>query len=235
MKILISLLILLGTFSVLESQSRLTVKASEGFDFILTVNDITANNAPCLSITLDKITSGKTAIKATIPSHPEIIITQVIMLKKNSTTTYEIEKSKGVYKLMLRSETSLTSSTAAPTSAKNVQTDTLEVNDLEIIGPEGCTTVVDQDTYDAMLKEVSDNFFESRKLEVMKAFVKQRCVLVEQLRFMLSKLSLEENKFDLLQVGIKSVHDPIHLKRMEEDFFLEKNKARVHKLIAEHS
>lgn len=235
MKNLISLLILLSAHSGLESQSRMTVKASEGFDFILTVNDITANHAPCLSITLDKITSGKTGVKVTIPSHPEIIITQVITLKKNSSATYEIEKSKGAYKLMLRSETSLTFTNSAPLSVNVVPTDTQEVDALEINGQGGCTTVVDQDTYDAMIKEVSDNFFESRKLEVMTAFVKQRCVRVEQLRFMLSKLSLEENKFDLLQVGIKSVHDPLQLKRLEEDFFLEKNKARVHKLIADHT
>ncbi len=235
MKRFFTCFMILCAFKQMESQSRLTVKASEGFDFVLTVNDVTANISPCLYITLDKITSGKTSVKATIPSQPQIIITQTLNLKKNSSAIYEIEKNKGVFKLMLRSETVLTPSTNDNTNMSDIPTDTQEISTLEIKGPGGCESVVDQDTYDAMIKEVSDNFFESRKLEVMKAFVQQRCLRVEQMRFMISKLSLEENKIDLLQVGIKNVHDPVNLKRVEEDFFLEKNKVRVHKLVSEHS
>lgn len=241
MKGILITLILLSLSVTGWNQSRLTVKSAETYDFILTVNDAVVNNVACLSITLDNITEGKVAVKASIPSHPEIIISQIITLKKYGYAFYEIEKSKGKYKLILKSESSThvieTNIGSIPEDQEpktDLQTDVQLIEAIEVVGPGGCESPVDPDVYDKMLKEVSDNFFETRKLDVMKNFIAQHCVRVEQMRFMMSRLSLEDNKLDLLQTGISHVHDPNNLKKVEDDFFLAKNKARVQVLISEH-
>jgi hypothetical protein len=83
-----------------------------------------------------------------------------------------------------------------------------------------------------MLSEVTNAYFETRKLEVMKQFISNSCLRVEQIRYMMSQLSMEDNKFILLRESLNHISDTSNLYRTEADFFLEKNKARVNELLA---
>ncbi len=116
----------------------------------------------------------------------------------------------------------------------------MELNTVDSISPaiemgnstEGCGKLTSQDEYNTMLNEVASAYFETRKLEVMKNFISNSCVRVEQIRYMMTRLSMEDNKIVLLRESIGHISDTSNLKLTEADFFLEKNKARVHEMLA---
>ncbi|MBX7052921.1 MAG: DUF4476 domain-containing protein [Flavobacteriales bacterium] len=227
----------------IHAQTRFSVKAADSLDFLLTFDNNPVNNLSLLSLTMDKIASGKHVVKVAIPSKPEIQIEQTLTFKKNTSVFYDIEKSKGIYKLVLKSESTLeiqenTAINQPSTNAAPVQS--TNVNVMQDIPTEatnesnGCGAPVLQEEYEAMMAEVNAHFFETKKLETMKQFNQTHCLRVEQLRFMMSNLTLEDNKYDLLKASMDHIYDRDKLKTVEADFFLEKNKARVYQLIQDH-
>ena len=61
----------------------------------------------------------------------------------------------------------------------------------------------------------------------MKSFLASDCVNVEQLRFMMTRLSMEDNKIVLLRSAQGHVSDIRNIKKVGDDFFLQKNKTLV--------
>jgi hypothetical protein len=225
---------LLASHAEVLGQSRLSVKAADSLDFILYINEVAANNTPCISLTIDKLPAGKVTLRATSSVSQPLDILQTITLKKNSSAFYEIEKSKGAYKFVLKSESTLTVS--EPISPQISETKIAAAIDtttiVETTNPDGCNSLTSQESYKSMLSEVTNAYFETRKLEVMKQFISNSCLRVEQIRYMMSQLSMEDNKFILLRESLNHISDTSNLYRTEADFFLEKNKARVNELLA---
>lgn len=240
--------------NTVNAQARLNIKAADSLDFILTLNNNPVNHFPCLSIMLDKLSAGKHNVKVLVPSHPEIVVDQVLTLKKNTTTFLELEKNKGVFKLVMKSESSLpvsnnvtlnqpfngnqnnpleanqvsSSNAVAPTTV----TTQMQIEDSVYTGK--CGMPADPAVYDAMIAEVDKQFFETKKMDLMKGYLAQNCVRVEQLRFMMTKFSQEDNKIELLKASTKRVIDTENLRKVESDFFLERNKARANQIIVEN-
>lgn len=235
-------LVLLFPFAS-AAQSRLSIRAADSLAFMLILGETNFNSLPCLSVTLDMNDNPAQAVTLKVPSHPEIVITQSLVLKKNTAHFYEIEKKKGKWKLVLKSESTIELSPAGPVTEADVSpvqesaTSPQAMNETpdqpaDSTAQKGnCAAPVSVEVFEAMIREVDQNVFESRKLEVMKNFVSSSCIRVEQMRYMISRLSMEDNKVILAKAGIPHIYDLNNLYRIEEDFFLEKNKARVHELI----
>lgn len=240
---LVMVMICLGYCHSMNAQTRLSIKAADSLDFIFTFNQVAVNQLPVLSITLDKLPAGKHNIKVAVPSHPEIVIDQVLTLKKNTSVYYDIEKSKGVYKLVLKSESTLMFAENTPTNQPSTAQNLMNIpTPIEAVDSSssvqnnnsGCQSPVHPEDFEQMIAEVNAHFFETKKLDVMKNFLMHHCVRVEQLRFMMSKLSLEDYKYDLLKTSLTHIYDRDKLKSVENDFFLEKNKARVYQLLQDN-
>lgn len=225
-------MLLVGQENML-AQSRLTVKAADSLDFILYINEVAANNTPCLSLTIDKLPAGKVTLRATSDISQTLDILQTITLKKNSSAFYEIEKSKGAFKFVLKSESTLTIlDPKSPEISETKIAETIDSTASESSSDsDGCVGFTSQEEYKTMLSEVNNAYFETRKLEVMKQFISKSCLRVEQIRYMMSQLSMEDNKFLLLKESLSHISDTTNLYRTEADFFLEKNKARVNELL----
>lgn len=234
----LSIILLLTAFLVstlLSSQTRVSIKAPDSLAFVVYVNDQKVNNIPCLSITFDQSEFGKINFKTEFPGHEKSNFTQSLSLKKNSSTFYEIEKYKGSMKLALKSESALEVSITSAANTASIGSQEI-TSDIPAIASDstsgsvagtGCSPEVSAELYQEMIQAVKENFFESRKLELMKNFISQNCVRVEQLRFMMSNLSMEDNKIILLKASNGRISDVNNLKKVEEDFFLQKNKAWV--------
>lgn len=233
------LLALMLAANTLFGQSRISVKAADTLDFILFLNDVQVNNMACLSITLDNIEPGKMMLKVNFPTRPQFNFSQSVTIKKATFVYYEIEKSKGSMKLLLKSESTV-ATTDTQMSAETIEAPLEAETEIPVISDstnlvihenQNCVKPVDASLYDSLLKDIDKNFFETRKLEVIKAFMVEHCVRVEQLRYLMSRLSLEDSKLDLLKSSLHHVVDRNNLKKVEQDFFLEKNKARAAAII----
>lgn len=98
-------------------------------------------------------------------------------------------------------------------------------------GDVGCEGLCSDSDFRIFTDQLKGAIFESKKLESMKSFVSTHCISVDQLRFLMAQLELEDNRFKLLEAGLNQIYDRDFLKTVEEDFFLEKNKQRVKALI----
>jgi hypothetical protein len=216
------------------AQCRISVKSPDSLAFIINIGETMINQWPCLGASFDFPQSGKINAKVSFPSHVELNFAQAITLKKNYSHFFEVEKSKGAFKLVLKSESLLEKAlpvspmadSQSATMAQNNNTSIAET-DSTASNSSGCGAPADQSAYEKMLADVKEGYFETRKLETMKSFINSNCVSVEQLRFMMSKLSMEDNKIILVKHARGHVSDVRNIRKVEEDFFLQKNKALV--------
>jgi hypothetical protein len=99
-------------------------------------------------------------------------------------------------------------------------------------GVTGCTVPCSVPEFDMLKNELLNTFFEIKKLEKMKSFALTTCLRVDQLRFMLTQLEVEDNRLRLLEQAMNSVYDTSRLPLVLDDFFLEKNKERARAIIS---
>lgn len=220
--------------ALLFSQTRISVKSADSLAFTIKINDVAINQYPCFVTSFDFPASGKLNAEITFPSSPASNFTQIINLKKNYSQFFEVEKSKGVLKLVLKSESLLEKNLA-----ENLQKTSQEIKDADMTNTaedsthqasSACGLPVTDTQYQQLLLDVKESYFESRKLETMKQFLSTNCVSVEQMRYMMSRLSMEDNKIILLKAANGHISDVGNVNKVEEDFFLQKNKAMVYEI-----
>jgi len=235
-KIILAILIILPACA--DAQVRLTVKSSDTLDFVLLINDVRVNNMPCLSITLDNIPSTKTTLAANFPAHPELNFTQAMVFKKNVSVFYEIETQKGALKFVLKSESTMVlpekkTQVLQPVPQNIMPADSLASDSLQLADDtKGCSNPVAKEEFDRFTSEINGIRPETKRLQLMKTFVSQNCIRVEQLRLLMSTLALENQKIELLESAMDHIYDLEDLEDVEGDFFMEKSKTRVHSLIS---
>ena len=61
----------------------------------------------------------------------------------------------------------------------------------------------------------------------MKSKLTENCFRVDQIRYMLAQLALEDNKIKLLEVGKASIYDFDRASQIVDDFFLDRNKNKA--------
>jgi hypothetical protein len=226
-----SLLTAIGCFIVsltvlpATAQCRISIEAPDSLPFLFSVNDRVVNQVPVLSITLDQAACGKTNFKVEFPARPELNFSQVVTIKKSAFVSYSIERSKGTLKFMLTSESEISFPYLDVSDNEQSSTDTPSTRH------SGCFPVADDAAYQEMLVLADAQHFESKKLSILCDFANAQCIRVEQLRFMMNKLTEEDNKLALLIATKDHIYDPEQAQQVLNEFFLAKNKTKASEII----
>jgi hypothetical protein len=217
----------IATLTVLPAtaQCRISIESPDSLPFLFSVNDLLVNQVPVLSVTLDQAGSGKLNFKAEFPAGPELNFTQVMTVKKNAFVSYSIERNKGTLKFMLTSESEISFPFLAVSAGEQSSTDTPSTRHT------GCFPVADDAAYQDMLLLADAQHFESKKLSILSDFASTQCLRIEQLRFMMNKLTQEDNKLALLIASKEHIYDPEQAQQLLNEFFLAKNKTKASEII----
>ena len=208
-----------------SAQCRISIESPDSLPFLFSVNDLIVNQVPVLSITLDQAASGKMNFKAEFPARPELNFTQVMTVKKNAFVNYSIERNKGTLKFILTSESEISFPFLVVSADEQPSTDTLSTRHT------GCFPVADDAAYQDMLMLADAQHFESKKLSILSGFASSQCIRIEQLRFMMNKLTQEDNKLALLIASKDHIYDPEQAQQLLNEFFLAKNKTKAGEII----
>lgn len=211
------------------AQCRISVEAPDSLAFLLTINDNTVNQSPIVAVTLNSTAAGKTSMKVEFPNRPTLNFSQIVTIKKGSNVAYAIERSKGALKFVLTSESMLT---VEETTAASLEITTAAADSAaNPVAHNGCDNLVDEQLYQDMIVAVDGQHFEAKKLSAMTEFASVNCMRTDHLRYMLSKLSQEDNKIALLAVAKNNIYDRDNLPEVSNDFFLARNKAKAIEII----
>ncbi len=210
--------------SHLHSQCRISIEAPDSLAFLFSINDQQVNQLPLVYVTLNHQASGKLNFKADFPYRPELSFSQVMTIKKDAGVAYSIESSKGALKFVLKSE-SVVSITNSGEPIEQATAPDAEVRH------SGCYPVTDDAEYREMHAMADEQLFESKKLSTMTTFVSTKCLRVDQLQFMMSKLTQEENKLALLSASKDHIYDPENIRSVLDEFFLARTRAKAEEII----
>jgi hypothetical protein len=213
----------------LQSQCRISVDAPDTLSFLITINDVPINTYPVVSLELNLNTSGKTNFKAEFPERPMLNFSQVITIKKGAAVSYSIDRSKGALKFILTSESlqAVAEKPAQEGVSSEIPTDTLQQEQVH----NGCFPITDDSAYQDMIAACDEQHFEAKKLSLMAEFAGRSCLRTDHLRYMMSKLSQEDNKLALLIAAKGHIYDPERLLEVSADFFLARNKTKVAEIV----
>ena len=214
-----------------QAQCRVSVDAPDTLAFLISINDIIINTYPVVSLEFNLNTSGKTNFKAEFPDRPMLNFSQVITIKKGAAVAYSIDRSKGALKFILTSESlqAVTEKPAQEGFTQEIPTDTLQPLAIH----NGCYPITDDSAYQDMITACDEQHFEAKKLNLMAEFAVRSCLRTDQLRYMMSKLSQEDNKLALLIAAKGHIYDTERLLEVSADFFLARNKAKVAEIVAD--
>lgn len=217
----------IATLTVLPAtaQCRISIESPDSLPFLFSVNDLVVNQVPILSITLDQASAGKINFKADFPSRPELNFSQVMTIKKNAFVSYSIERNKGTLKFMLTGESEISFPFLDLSAGEQSTADAPSERH------SGCFPVADDAAYQEMLLLADAQHFESKKLSILSDFASTQCIRIEQLRFMMNKLTQEDNKLALLIASRDHIFDPEQAQQLLNEFFLAKNKAKATEII----
>jgi hypothetical protein len=213
-----------------EAQSRLTLSASDSLAFMCSLDGNAVNSAMLSSLTIPGIAAGKHQVKVTFSngsSHE-----QSLTLKDRMHHSYLFSENKGMWKFVISSEASYQPAALTGLPVDTDSTVVVETPAEVYDGTTGCPVPCSSQEFDLLKTELGNTFFEIKKLEKMKSFALTTCLRVDQLRFMLVQLEVEDNRLQLLEVAMNSVYDTSRLPLVLDDFFLEKNKERARTIIA---
>jgi hypothetical protein len=238
--------ILFSAFTILSistyAQSKLSVVAHDSLAFLLTLNGEKVNNIAVVDIALSGVASGTASVLLSVPGKEKISIVQELILKPGGAYFYEVARYKGKYKLQLISESISTpielpvanSEAVAPANDMAAEPMVIEpMADSTAVSAHlaGCYNIASGEDFEVLKQEVAKINFENKKYETMKEFTEAHCVRVDQLRYMMAQLSLEDNKLKLLKLASTNIYDKARLINASDDFFLEKNKLRAKEII----
>ena len=212
-----------------HAQCRITIEAPDSLPFLFSVNDQQVNQLPVLSMTFNQSVAGKLNFKADFPARPELSFSQTLTVKKDAGVSYSIERSKGALKFVMTSEIVVTLS---PDDLANADIPH-EAHDSSsaVTHHNGCSPLVDDATYRQMHAQAEEQHFEAKKLSTMSSFLSTNCIRVDQLQYMMSKLSQEDNKLALLAASKGHVYDTENIQSVLDEFFLDRNKSKAAEII----
>jgi hypothetical protein len=97
----------------------------------------------------------------------------------------------------------------------------------EYAGNSKCTSPISDVDFQTLKNELHALNFEVKKYEFLKSKLTENCFRVDQIRYMLAQLALEDNKIKLLEVGKASIYDFDRASQIVDDFFLDRNKNKA--------
>jgi hypothetical protein len=211
-----------------DAQAKVTISAPDSLSFIGTWNNAQLNQVPVNSISFRSDQLSKVPVQLTFPNQPAIQIMQTLNLKDQTAVSFELTKIKGAYKLVPASENTYTfpKNSAAQTIA--IESQPLQIDTVAI-----AVTPIVQADYEFLKTQIASHTFEVRKLEVMNQYLQDHSLNIDQLRFLMAQLSLEDRKLELLRLAVPRMTDKSRIMEVTEEFLLDKNKAKAREIVGQ--
>jgi len=208
------------------AQSKVAFHAPDSMTFVLSLNDATVNNLPVSDITIVPVISGKTKVKMTFANTSVGTLEQTLDIKDKFFLEYEVRKVKNKLQFFLLAESPLLITSAMDSS---LTADSLATQAAvpEYSGISKCSSPLNEVDFAHVKSELSKCSFELTRLDYLKKAIPDQCWKVDQLRYLLSQLDMEDNKLKVLELAKPSIYDFDRAQTITEDFFLERNKIKA--------
>ncbi len=210
-------------------QSKLDFRSSDSLAFYLKVAETSMNTWPSTHMSFYCELSGKQkiAVQFTNPAVPAF--EQTIDIKKNTSVQFELRTIKGIFQFFPISESQFD----IPLFTANVEAaaDTVTLVMPEYSGRTNCTEPVSEVDFISIKENLSKIGFEFKRFEKLKEISQVECFRVDQLRYLISQLELEDNKVKILELAQPRIYDYDRAALIVDDFFLERNKNKVKELL----
>jgi hypothetical protein len=208
------------------AQSKVAFHAPDSMTFVLSLNDVAVNIMPVSDIAIVPINAGKTKVKMTFTNSALGTLEQVLDFKDKVFVEYEVRKVKTKLQYFLLAESPLLISTSMEST---VAADSVAAQPSvpEYDGISKCNSPLNEVDFSHIKMELSKCNFELTRFEYLKKEIPNKCWKVDQLRYLLSQLDMEDNKIKILELATPSIYDFDRAQSIVDDFFLERNKIKV--------
>ena len=226
--ILVLFTISLGTLS----QSKIAFSSADSLGFLVQMDNNSINNIHCTDVAFLTLTPGKTKFNFTFFNPNVKSFEQIIDVKPNTFLQYEIRVAKGKTQLFLIAEAKYTEIISIPVSEESTGlSDTTIIIETPYDGRKACENPVSSVEFESIKENLSKIGFEFKRFETLKGVVSFNCLTVDQLRYLLSQLELEDNKVKITELAKEKIYDYDRAMLIVDDFFLERNKNKVKSLL----
>jgi len=223
------LLAALCAFVSTFAQSKLTLQANDSLAFRCSIDGNEVNSLPLSELTIPGLAPGKREILLSFANGTQH--KQILTLKDKLDHHFELREVKGTWRFTLNSEVSFSPVPLNGLNSGEVSDSLVIVKVESYTGSVGCENPATESEFEALKRHIEATTFEMKKVEKMKNFLMLSCVRVDQLRYMLAILEIEDSKLKVLQAAQGHIFDTDHIQSVLDDFFLEKNKEKARSII----
>lgn len=213
-------------------QSKIAFSSADTLAFLVQMDNNNINNVYCTDVAFLVLSPGKTKFNfaffnPNVKSHE-----QVIDIKPNTFLQYEIRVAKGKTQLFLIAEAKLTEIISIPVSEETTGlSDSTIIIETPYEGRKACEMPTSEVEFTSIKENLSKIGFEFKRFETLKEVVSFNCLTVDQLRYLLSQLELEDNKVKIIELAKDKIYDYDRALLIVDDFFLERNKNKVKSIL----
>lgn len=212
---------------VASAQTKVAFHAPDSMTFILIIQDTPINTVHASDITLIWPVTGKTKVKMDFLNPAMTDFEQFVEFKPAMFQEFEIRKVKNKMQYFTVAESPF-ALMVAPVSTDSTMSEMPAVPvPAEYAGQSNCQSPISDVDFQSLKNELHDLNFEVKKYEFLKSKLTENCFRVDQIRYMLAQLALEDNKIKLLEVGKASIYDFDRASQIVDDFFLDRNKNKA--------
>jgi hypothetical protein len=209
------------------SQTKVAFHAPDSMSFVLIIQDTPINNTHATDITLIWPTPGKTKVKMDF-LNPELTdFEQIVEFKPLMFQEFEMRKVKNKMQYFTVAESPFSPLVSAAPIDSLIAEMPAVASAPEYAGQSNCQSPISDVDFQTLKNELHALNFEVKKYEFLKSKLTENCFRVDQIRYMLAQLALEDNKIKLLEVGKASIYDFDHAHQIVDDFFLDRNKNKA--------
>lgn len=213
-------------------QSKIAFSGADSLAFMVQMDDNIINNVYCTDITFLLLSPGKTKFNLTFFNPNVKPLEQIIDIKPNTFVQYEIRVAKGKTQLFQIAEAKLTEITSIPVSEETTGlADTTIIIETPYEGRKACDSPTSEAEFTSIKENLSKIGFEFKRFETLKEVVVVNCFTVDQIRYLLSQLELEDNKVKITELAKDKIYDYDRALLIVDDFFLERNKNKVKSIL----
>lgn len=208
------------------AQSKVAFHAPDSMTFLLSLNDVFVNNIPVSDIAIVPVNAGKTKVKMTFANESVGTLEQILEIKDKSFMEYEVRKVKNKLQFFLLAESPLLITEAMDLTLA-ADSAAAQAAIPEYSGSSKCSAPMNEVDFAHVKTDLAKCNFELTRFDYLKKTIPDQCWKVDQLRFLLSQLDMEDNKMKILELAKPSIFDFDRAPMIVDDFFLERNKIKA--------
>lgn len=207
------------------AQSKIEFRSADSLAFFLKIESQKVNILPSSDFSFLWNQAGKQNFNIEFADSRWSTFDQVLDIKANSNQVFELKKVKGIFQFFMISETAFQFPQFEIQNTIPEDSVALPINVYQ--GATKCESPI-KDTEFALIKDnLNKSNFEFKKVAYLEKTIVQHCFRVEQLRYLISHLELEDNKLKIVELAVDHLYDFDRADLISEDFFLERNKTKV--------